>query len=184
MKAAFRSWFIADDGWNELQKSGDSNSRKQIVQLSSRSISAGNLVFRLNKRDVRCGTQAAPSQGGCRVHPAPGPEAFHPWGTYLLLADAAEVPGNLFCFSHCFRGKYETAIQVGLSDEVARRVVVGELLTYVGHVFEDVCRQCFLWEVREGRLDVPPLEVGRWWGTNPVERCEEEIDIVLSGVDG
>ena len=45
LKAAFRSRFIADGDWNELQKSGDSNSRKQIVQLSSRSISAGNLVF-------------------------------------------------------------------------------------------------------------------------------------------
>ena len=44
-KAAFRSWFIVDDGRNELQKSGGSNSRKQIAQLSSRSISAGNLVF-------------------------------------------------------------------------------------------------------------------------------------------
>ena len=44
-KAAFRSWFIVDDGRNELQKSGGSNSRKQIVRLSSRSISAGNLVF-------------------------------------------------------------------------------------------------------------------------------------------
>ena len=45
LKAAFRSRFIADDGRNELQKSGGSNSRKQIAQLSSRSISAGNLVF-------------------------------------------------------------------------------------------------------------------------------------------
>lgn len=45
LKATFRSRFIADDGWNELQKSGDSNSRKQVVQLSNRSISAGNLVF-------------------------------------------------------------------------------------------------------------------------------------------
>ena len=43
LEAAFRSRFIADDGWNELQKSGDSNSRKQVVQLSSWSISAGNL---------------------------------------------------------------------------------------------------------------------------------------------
>ena len=45
LKAAFRSRFIADDGRNELQKPGGSNSRKQAVQLSSRSISAGNLVF-------------------------------------------------------------------------------------------------------------------------------------------
>ena len=45
LKAAFRSRFIVDDGWNKLQKSGGSNSRKQVVQLSSRSISAGNLVI-------------------------------------------------------------------------------------------------------------------------------------------
>ena len=44
-KAAFRSRFIVDDGRNELQKSGGSNSRKQVVQLSSQNISAGNLVF-------------------------------------------------------------------------------------------------------------------------------------------
>lgn len=56
-----------------------------------------------------------------------------------------EVPDNLFCFSPCFRGKYEAAIQAGLSDEVARRIVVGELPTYMGHMFEDVCRQWFLW---------------------------------------
>ena len=43
--AAFRSRLIANDGWNKLQKSGGSNSRKQVVQLSSRSISAGDLVF-------------------------------------------------------------------------------------------------------------------------------------------
>lgn len=45
LEAVFRSRFIVDDGRNELQKSGGSNSRKQIVRLSSRNISAGNLVF-------------------------------------------------------------------------------------------------------------------------------------------
>ena len=45
LEAAFRSWPIANDGRNKLQKSGGSNSRKQVVQLSSRIISAGNLVF-------------------------------------------------------------------------------------------------------------------------------------------
>ena len=45
LEAAFRIWFIVDDGRNELRKSGGSSSRKQVVQLSSRSISAGNLVF-------------------------------------------------------------------------------------------------------------------------------------------
>ena len=55
LEAAFRSRFIADGGRNELQKSGGSNSRKQVVQLSSRSVSAGNLVFCLDERDERRG---------------------------------------------------------------------------------------------------------------------------------
>lgn len=33
LKAAFRSRFIVDDGRNELQKSGGSNSRKQVKKL-------------------------------------------------------------------------------------------------------------------------------------------------------
>lgn len=33
-------------------------------------------------------------------------------------------------------------------------------------------------------MDALPLEVRCWWGTNPAERCEEEIDVVLSEVDG
>lgn len=52
LEAVFRSWFIANGGRHELQRSGGSSSRKQVVQLSSRSISAGNLVFCLDKRVV------------------------------------------------------------------------------------------------------------------------------------
>ena len=33
LEVAFRSRFIADDGRNKLQKSGDSNSRKQVKKL-------------------------------------------------------------------------------------------------------------------------------------------------------
>ena len=33
LEAVFRSWFIVDDGRNKLQKSGDSNSRKQVKKL-------------------------------------------------------------------------------------------------------------------------------------------------------
>ena len=33
LKAAFRSRFIVDDGRNKLQKSGGSNSRKQVKKL-------------------------------------------------------------------------------------------------------------------------------------------------------
>lgn len=54
LKAAFRSWFIVDDGRNELQKVGGSNSRKQMVRLSIGAFLQVILFFRLDKRDVCC----------------------------------------------------------------------------------------------------------------------------------
>lgn len=95
-----------------------------------------------------------------------------------------EIADNLFRFSYRFKGKYETPIEMGLSDEVARRIVADEFSTYMGPVFEDVCRQWLVNQAVRGCLPLLPVEVGRWWGTNPRERREEEIDVVVRGADG
>ncbi len=91
---------------------------------------------------------------------------------------------NLFRFHHTFAIKYSTPIEAGMSDAVARRIVREELSTYLGATFEDVCRQWVLRKAASGELDMLPQAVGTWWGTNPIERHEEEIDLVVQDVDG
>ena len=95
-----------------------------------------------------------------------------------------EISDNLFRFHYRFGVKYLTAIEAGMSALVAERIVSEEFSTFVGPVFEDVCRQWLLRQAASGEIKTIPLEVGSWWGTNPSTREQEEIDVVLRGADG
>lgn len=52
---------------------------------------------------------------------------------------------------------------------------------YMGHIFENICIQ-YLWHNYKS-LPIQPKDIGRWWGNNPLERREEEIDILATDGD-
>lgn len=92
-----------------------------------------------------------------------------------------EIADNLFRFRYHFGTKYALAVDAGMGDMVAREIVGRELSTFVGPVFEDVARQWLMRQMAAGAIDVIPLGVGTWWGTNPRTRHEEEVDVVVRG---
>ena len=48
----------------------------------------------------------------------------------------------------------------------------------MGAVFEEISKQ-YLWHLLlNGKCPVSFTDIGRWWGTNPKTRTQEEIDIV------
>lgn len=49
---------------------------------------------------------------------------------------------------------------------------------YMGPVFETICREYL--EFRNPNLPILPSEVGSWWGVNPKNKKECEIDIVIT----
>ncbi|MDR0425326.1 MAG: ATP-binding protein [Clostridiales Family XIII bacterium] len=53
-----------------------------------------------------------------------------------------------------------------------------ELSAYMGVAFEEICKQYLMGLAREGALPFPPGSIGRWWGNNPHERRQEEIDLM------
>ncbi len=58
-----------------------------------------------------------------------------------------------------------------------------ELSSYMGSVFEEICKQ-YLWKLLiNGKCAVNFSDIGRWWGTNPKTRVQEEIDIMGSYKD-
>ena len=66
----------------------------------------------------------------------------------------------------------------GLGDSVYEYSVSKGLSAYMGLVFEEICKQ-FVFE--EAKKDVIPFfigKVGKWWGNNPKEKRQEEIDIL------
>jgi len=68
-------------------------------------------------------------------------------------------------------------VQNGQADR-AYRIIEEQFPAYLGRVFEDVCSQ-YLWLLNA--RNASPLDftqLGRWWGTDDIRRCEAEIDIV------
>ena len=92
-----------------------------------------------------------------------------------------ELADGLFRFHYRFGVKYAAAAGAGMSALVAGEIVERELATFVGPVFEEVARQWLMRQMAAGKIDVIPLGVGTWWGTNPQTKREEEIDVVVQG---
>ncbi len=86
-----------------------------------------------------------------------------------------------FAYWYAFVSKSVGAIEAGAGFAAARKTAFGQALqTYVGKQFETVCQQ---WVVRRnltGELPFLASSFGRWWGTDPREKAETDIDLVAA----
>lgn len=94
------------------------------------------------------------------------------------------ISDNLFRFWHTFVPRYEQAIELGQAALVARHIAREELATFVGHAFEEVCRQWIARQITEGTIDLIPTRLGTWWGTDATDRQQADVDVVATGCNG
>jgi hypothetical protein len=85
---------------------------------------------------------------------------------------------HMFRFWYRFVPNGIDLIQLHQGEIYFQESVSEQLNDYMGSIFEDMCRHYLLWASAEGKLSFTITKIGRWWGTNPVSRQEEEIDIV------
>lgn len=94
------------------------------------------------------------------------------------------IADNLFAFWYRFGVRYATAIDAGMAATVANIIMKQEFPTFVGPIFETICRQWLIRQMQNGTIPLLPKAIGSWWGTNPHEKRQEEIDVVVEGADG
>ena len=83
----------------------------------------------------------------------------------------------MFCFWYRFVMDNTSVIVRGAADLVYRKIA-GQLSDYMGRIFEDICAQ-YLWKLLiKGNSPVEFASLGRWWGNDPRQRCQAEIDIM------
>jgi len=82
---------------------------------------------------------------------------------------------NMFRFWFRYVQDNIPLIAKGLGNKVVEKIwpMINE---FMGAAFESVCAQ-YLWEQYDS-LPISPKDIGRWWGNNPAEKQEEEIDIL------
>ena len=84
----------------------------------------------------------------------------------------------MFIFWYRFVLPELSRISAGLGETVCGEVFAEQLDSHVGRAFEECAKQ-YMWRaLKERKLPVAFKKIGRWWGNNPKERREEEIDFI------
>jgi len=100
-----------------------------------------------------------------------------PYGEKASRKSIYSIEDNMFHFWYRFVLDNNSLIVRGAADLVYKRIEP-QLSDYMGKVFEEICKQ-YLWkQLLLGNCSVEFKSLGRWWGNNPKEKTQEEIDIM------
>lgn len=100
-----------------------------------------------------------------------------PYGEKASRKSIYSIEDNMFRFWYRFVLDNNSIIARGAADLVYKRIEP-QLSEYMDKVFEEICKQ-YLWkQLLSGKCPVEFTTLGRWWGNDPVERCQTEIDIM------
>ena len=105
-----------------------------------------------------------------------------PYGEKSSRKTIYSIEDNMFRFWYRFVPENTSIISRGAT-ELAYKRIVPELSSYMGSVFEEICKQ-YLWKLLlKGKCAVNFSNLGRWWGSNPKTKSQEEIDIMGTDKD-
>lgn len=100
-----------------------------------------------------------------------------PYGEKASRKSVYSIEDNMFRFWHRFVLENNSVIARGATELVYKRIEP-QLSDYMGKVFEDICKQ-YLWKrLLAGECPVEFTSLGRWWGNDPIEKSQAEIDII------
>lgn len=92
------------------------------------------------------------------------------------------VDDLMFRFWYRFVQENISAIETRRGELVYEKRVKPFLAEYMGKVFERMCRQYLLFRASALPLDL--LKLGRWWGSDPETKQQEEIDLLGLSLEG
>lgn len=100
-----------------------------------------------------------------------------PYGEKASRKSVYSIEDNMFRFWYRFVLDNNSIIARGAADLVYKRIEP-QLSDYMGKVYEEICKQ-YLWkQLLSGKCPVEFTSLGRWWGNDPKEKCQTEIDIM------
>lgn len=105
-----------------------------------------------------------------------------PYGEKSSRKTIYSIEDNMFRFWYRFVPENTSIISRGAPDLAYKRIAPN-LPSYMGGVFEEMCKQ-YLWKLLlEGKCAINFSDIGRWWGANSKTKSQEEIDIMGTDKD-
>ena len=100
-----------------------------------------------------------------------------PYGEKASRKAIYSIEDNLFRFWYRFVPANYSIIARGAADLAYKRIEPF-LSDYMGKVFEEICKQWLWKQLLDGNCPVEFSSLGRWWGNDPKEKRQAEIDIL------
>lgn len=100
-----------------------------------------------------------------------------PYGEKSSRKSVYSIEDNMFRFWYRFVFENNSIIARGATDLAYKRIEP-QLSDYMGKIFEEICKQYLCKQLILGDCPVEFMSLGRWWGNNPKEKRQEEIDIM------
>lgn len=88
------------------------------------------------------------------------------------------VADFMFRFWYRYVACNRTLLETDAQEIVWKRKIEPDFSTYMGTVFERVCREYLLRQNSLGLLPILFTDIGRWWGTDSRTRKQVEIDLI------
>ena len=100
-----------------------------------------------------------------------------PYGEKVSKKSIYSIEDNMFYFWYRFVLDNNSIIARGATDIVYKRIEP-QLSDYMGRVFEEICMQYMWKQLIDGKAPIEFVSLGRWWGNDPIKKCQTEIDIM------
>ena len=89
----------------------------------------------------------------------------------------------MFRFWYRFVFPHMSGIVSGFGEAIYDYEIRENLSGYMGLVFEEISKQYIIEQAKQNNLPFLVGRIGRWWGSNPKEKRQEEIDILAFNKD-
>ena len=84
----------------------------------------------------------------------------------------------MFLFWYRFVRPNMSGIIQNAGETIYEHIVKPNMSDYMGRIFENICQQYLYHPQVYATLPFLPGNIGRWWGTDPVKKRQEKIDIM------
>jgi hypothetical protein len=84
----------------------------------------------------------------------------------------------MFRFWYRYVFSNRTLLETGAQETVWQRRILPDYNNYMGSVFERICKDYLLRKNSLGELPILFTSIGRWWGTNPEDHNQVEVDLI------
>ena len=90
------------------------------------------------------------------------------------------VSDLMFRFWFRYVAANKSLLETDAVDIVWERRIQPDLPDYMGDVFELICQEYIMFLNNSGELPILATKIGRWWGSDPIQKKEVEIDLVAA----